>query len=330
MSKLEETLKNIKKRFGAESIMTSKDYKELKIDVISTGLISLDIALGRGGIPKGRISEIFGKESSGKSTLSLMIIAEAQKQNEAVALIDAEMAFDPEYARSLGVDTEKLIISQPKNGEEGLEIVEELVRSKNLGVIVVDSVSALVPKKEIEGEMGDAQMGLQARLMSQAMRKLTGITSKANTAIIFINQIRMKLGNAWGSPETTSGGLALKFYSSLRLELKRGKQLIKDNKHVGNVIHFRVIKNKIAPPYKTCDLEMYDDEVGFNIASDLFLSATQFGLIHKTGNTWFLNEKKLGVGISNAMQNINRVELKKLIIDKWKANNKISNVKINN
>jgi len=312
---LSDTLKSIQKRFGNDSIMTSKDYKDIKVDVVPTGLLSLDIALGRGGIPKGRITEIYGAESSGKSTLSLMIMAQAQKMGNNVALVDVEMAFDQDYAKKLGINVEKLVISQPNSGEEALEIVEELVKSNDVGVIVVDSVAALVPRREIEGEMGDAQMGLQARMMSQAMRKLTNVISKTNTSVIFLNQTRMKLGIMFGSPVTTSGGMALKFYSSIRVELKRGKQILKDGQHSGNIVHLKVIKNKVAPPFKTCDVEMLDDEIGFSINSDLFNLAQKYEIVRKEGNTWYLGKEKLGVGVKSAMENIDQDKLRGLIIE---------------
>ena len=314
---LSDTLKKIKSEFGNESIMTSKDYKDIKVDVIPTGLLSLDIALGRGGIPKGRITEIYGAESSGKSTLSLMIMAQAQKMGDNVALIDVEMAFDQDYAKKLGIDVDKLVISQPNSGEQALEIVERLVNSGDIGVIVIDSVAALVPMREVEGNYGDAQMGLQARMMSQAMRKLTNVISKTNTSVIFLNQTRMKLGIMFGSPITTSGGMALKFYTSIRVELKRGKQILKDGQHSGNIVHLKVVKNKIAPPFKTCEIEMLDDEIGFSINSDLFNLAQKYEIVRKEGNTWYLGKEKLGVGLKNAMENIDQDKLRGLIIEKY-------------
>jgi len=320
---LDETLKTIKKRFGKGSIMTEGDYKTLDIDSISTGLLSLDLALGIGGIPRGRITEIFGKESSGKSTLSLMAIAELQKKGGTAALIDVEHAFDPEYAKKLGVDMDKLVTSQPNCGEEALEIVEELVKSDEIGLIVVDSVAALVPKREIDGDYGDSHMGLQARMMSQAMRKLTGVVSDKNTAIVFINQVRMKLGIMFGSPETTSGGMALKFYSSVRIELRRGKQIKNGTENIGHVIHIKVIKNKVAPPFKSCEVQMLNDEIGFSISSDLFAMGQKYELITQSGNTWSYKDKKLGVGISNAMENINKEEVKKEVLRLWHSKKNI-------
>jgi len=323
-----KTLEDIKKEFGNDSIMTSKDYKDIKVDVVSTGLLSLDIALGRGGIPKGRITEIYGAESSGKSTLSLMIMAQAQKMGDNVALIDVEMAYDKDYAQKLGVNTDKLAVSQPTSGEQALEIIDRLVKSKDVGVVVVDSVAALVPMRELEGDYGQAQMGVQARMMSQACRKLTSIIAKTNTAVIFLNQTRMKLGIQFGSPITTSGGMALKFYTSIRLELKRGKQILKDGKHIGNIIHLKVVKNKVAPPFKTCEIEMLDDEIGFSISSDLFSMAQQYGLVSKEGNTWSMGKEKLGVGIKNAMNNIDQDKLRKLIIERWDLQQKLTQKKI--
>ncbi len=292
-------VEQIKSRFGEGSIMKLKEAKKMVVDVIPTGCFSLDLALGVGGVPRGRIIEIFGQEMTGKSTLALHIIAQTQKKGGTAAYIDAEHALDPEYAKKIGVKIDDLLISQPSCGEEALEIVETLVRSNGVDVIVVDSVAALTPQKEIEGEMGDSQMGLQARLMSQALRKLTGIISKTKTAVIFINQVRMKIGVFFGNPETTTGGLALKFYSSVRVELRRSAQIKKGEQIVGNRVKAKVVKNKVAPPFRVCEFEIMYDE-GISWAGDLLSLGAKYGLIKKAGNTLNYGENKLGVGWENA------------------------------
>jgi len=323
MSNLDEVIKTIQKKFGMGSIITVKDYKKMNVETISTGLISLDLALGVGGIPRGKITEIFGKEMSGKSSLSLMIIAQAQKKNNKAALIDVEHSFDLDYAKRLGVNTDDLIVSQPDNGEQALEIVEALVKSEEVAVVVIDSVAALVPKKELEGDYGDAQMGSMARMMSQGMRKLMGVIAKTNTSVIFLNQIRMKLGVLWGNPETTTGGVALKYYSSVRIELKKSKQIKKDGVHIGYVVNAKVVKNKVAPPFKNCVLEMLDDEDGFSIKGDVFSMGQKYDLITKVGNTWYYGKEKLGVGILNAIQNVNEKKLRKEILEAWHKQNNL-------
>ncbi|MCD4693996.1 recombinase RecA, partial [bacterium] len=291
-----------------------------------TGCLSLDLALGVGGIPRGRIIEIFGPETSGKTTLAQHIIAEAQKRGGVAAFIDAEHALDPDYAKKIGVKISDLLISQPDTGEQALEILETLVRSNAVDVVVVDSVAALVPKKEIEGDMGDSQMGLQARLMSQALRKLTGAVSKSNTIVIFINQIRQKIGVFFGNPEVTTGGTALKFYSSVRIEVRRAAQIKQAERIIGNRVKAKVVKNKVAAPFRTCEFDIMYNE-GISIAGDLIDSGVAFGVIIKSGNTYTFEDTKLGVGRENARkflrQNIKIIrEVRKKILDEVKIKEK--------
>ncbi len=275
----------IEKQFGKGSIMKLGDEKKVDIDVIPTGALSLDLALGVGGVPKGRIIEIYGPESSGKTTLAIHILAEAQKKGEAVAFIDAEHAFDSAYAKNIGLDIENLYISQPDFGEQALEILETLVRSAAFGVIVVDSVAALTPRAEIEGEMGDSHMGLQARLMSQALRKITAIASKANTTIIFLNQLRMKIGVMFGNPETTTGGNALKFYSSVRMDIRQKDKILKDGEVIGHSRKVKVVKNKVAPPFKEATFDMIYP-MGIDKESSILDAAVQTKIVEKAG-AWF-------------------------------------------
>jgi recombination protein RecA len=261
--------------------------------------LSLDLSLGVGGVPRGRIIEIFGPEASGKTTLAQHIVAEVQKQGGIAAFVDAEHALDPDYAKRIGVNVKDLLISQPDTGEQALEIVETLVRSNAVDVLVVDSVAALVPQKEIEGEMGDQHMGLQARLMSQALRKLTGVTSKTKTVVIFINQVRQKIGVFFGNPEVTTGGTALKFYSSVRIEVRRAAQIKQAEKIIGNRVKCKVVKNKVAAPFRTCEFDIMYNE-GISIAGDLLDLGTAYNVIKKSGNSYSFGDTKLGVGRENA------------------------------
>lgn len=294
-----EAMQQIKSRFGEGSIMKLGDTDTLDVEAITTGCLSLDIALGIGGVPRGRIIEVYGPESSGKTTLAQHIVAEAQKRGGVAAFIDAEHALDPEYAKKIGVNIKELLISQPDTGEQALEITETLVRSGGVDVIVIDSVAALVPKAEIEGEMGDSHMGLQARLMSQALRKLAGIVHKSKTTVIFINQIRMKIGVFFGNPETTTGGNALKFYASVRIEVRRAAQIKQADKIIGNRVNAKIVKNKIAPPFKTCEFDIMYNE-GISIAGDLLDEGVKYNVITKAGNSYSFGETKLGVGRETA------------------------------
>jgi recombination protein RecA len=288
-------IKEIQTKFGDEAIMTFGAGKQAPIPSISTGSIGLDAALGVGGLPKGRIVEIYGPESSGKTTLALHTIAEAQKKGGIAAFVDAEHALDPEYARRLGVKLDELLISQPDTGEQALEIVESLVRSGNVDVIVVDSVAALTPKDEIEGDMGQAQMGKQARLMSQALRKLTAITAKSKTIIIFINQIRMQLGVMFGNPETTTGGKALKFYTSVRLDIRRIASIKKGDEVVGGRVRVKVVKNKVAAPFKTTEFDLLYNE-GISREGELLALGEKYDLIQKSGSSYKMGDIQLGRG----------------------------------
>ena len=293
---LEETIEEINRRFGQGTIMKLKEIRPVEVDAVPTGSISLDMALGAGGVPRGRVIEIYGPESSGKTTLSLHILAEAQKKKGVGAFVDAEHALDPDYARRIGVNVDDLLISQPNSGEQALQIVETLARSGKVDVIVVDSVAALVPQAEIAGEMGDFQIGLQARLMSQALRKLSGIISKTKTVVIFINQTRMKVGVRFGSPETTPGGLALKFYASVRINLRRIAQIKHGDEIIGSRIKAKLVKNKVAPPFKTTEFDVYYNE-GISRVADLINTGVRSGVIKKSGSWLQYGEKKIGQGM---------------------------------
>lgn len=293
---LQEAVDEIKQRFGEGAIMKLKEVRAVDVDVISTGSISIDLALGVGGVPRGRVIEIYGPEGGGKTTLALHILAEAQKAGGVGAFIDAEHALDPDWARKIGVNIEELLISQPDSGEQALQIVETLVKSGEVDVIVVDSVAALVPQTEIDGEVGEFQIGLQARLMSQACRKLSGIISKTKTVVIFLNQIRMKIGVMWGNPETTPGGLALKFYASVRIELRRIAQIKHGEEIIGNRIKAKIVKNKVAAPFKIAEFDIYYNE-GISKFSDIINIGLKDGVIKKAG-TWLQFENtKLGQGM---------------------------------
>ena len=296
---LDLAISQIEKQFGQGSIMRMGEDSIVKIESISTGSISLDAALGIGGIPRGRITEIYGPESSGKTTLTLHIIAEAQKSGGYAAFIDAEHAMDPEYAKKLGVDIDNLLISQPDTGEQALDITETLVRCGAVDLFVFDSVAALVPKAELDGDMGDSHMGLQARLMSQALRKLTGSVSKSKTSVIFINQIRHKIGVMFGSPETTTGGNALKFYASVRLDIRRIGQIKEGDQVVGNRTRVKVVKNKVAPPFKNTEFDIMYGE-GISYEGDLLDLAVQADIVNKMGAWYSYNKEKIGQGRENA------------------------------
>ena len=298
---LDMALKQIEKQFGKGSIMKLGEGAAQKLDAIPSGSLALDVALGIGGYPKGRVVEIYGPESSGKTTMSLHAIAEAQKKGGSAAFIDAEHALDPNYARALGVDIEELLLSQPDTGEQALEIAEALVRSGAVDIVVIDSVAALVPKAEIEGEMGDSHIGLQARLMSQALRKLSGAISKSNTIAIFINQIREKVGVMFGNPEVTPGGRALKFYASVRLEVRRAETLKQGNDMVGNKTRLKVVKNKVAPPFKQAMVDIMYGE-GISKEGEILDIGSDLDIVEKSGSWYSYKEERLGQGRENAKQ----------------------------
>lgn len=293
------TLDKIEKDFGKGAIMKLGDRPVVSLETIPTGALSLDVALGVGGVPRGRIVEIYGPESSGKTTLTLNIVAEAQKSGGIAAFIDAEHALDPEYAARIGVNTEELLVSQPDTGEQALEICEQLVRSGAVDVIVIDSVAALVPKAEIDGEMGDSHMGLQARLMSQALRKLTAIVGKTRTTVIFINQLRQKIGVMYGNPETTTGGNALKFYCSVRMDIRRIETLKKDGEDIGNRVKVRVVKNKVAPPFKLAEFDILFGQ-GISSIGCVIDVAADLGVITKAGTWYSYEDQKMGQGRDKA------------------------------
>ncbi len=296
---LEMALSAIERQFGKGSIMKLGQSKAMKVEFVPTGSLALDLALGVGGYPRGRIIEIYGPEASGKTTLSMHAVAQAQSRGGLAAFVDAEHAFDPEYAKRLGINTDELLISQPDTGEQALEIVETLVRSNAVDIIVIDSVAALVPKVEIEGEMGDTHVGLQARLMSQALRKLSGIVSKTKTVVIFINQLRMKIGVMFGNPETTPGGMALKFYSSIRIDIRRIQQLKYRDEVVGNRTKIKIVKNKVAPPFRQVEFDIMYGQ-GISRASEVLELGAKYGIFSKSG-TWILyGNEKLGQGKESA------------------------------
>lgn len=298
---LDIAMQQIEKDFGKGAIMRLGEKVDADIPAISTGAISLDIALGVGGIPRGRVTEIFGQESSGKTTIALHILAEAQKAGGQVAFIDAEHAVDPNYAKNLGVKIEDMLVSQPDTGEQALEIAESLIRSNAVDVVVIDSVAALVPKAELEGDMGESVMGLQARLMSQALRKLTGYISKSKTSAIFINQVREKIGVFFGNPETTPGGRALKFYSSVRLEVRRIEGLKSGSELIGNKVRVKVVKNKVAPPFKETELNIYYGK-GVSRESSLINAALQYKILDKKGSYIQYGSNSIGQGLDNTME----------------------------
>ena len=319
---LKLAIDKIEKDFGKGSIMKLGDKTTVNVDAIPTGALALDVALGIGGIPRGRIIEIYGPESSGKTTLAQHIVAECQKKGGIAAFVDAEHALDPEYAKNLGVDIDELLISQPDTGEQALDITEELVRSGAVDIVVVDSVAALVPKAEIEGTMEDQQMGLQARLMSKALRKLTGVIGKTNTTVIFINQLRQKIGVMYGNPETTTGGNALKYYASIRMEIKRVESLKGDGEDVGNHVRVRVLKNKVAPPFRTAEFDIIFGK-GISKTGNILDVAVNLGIVNKAGAWFSYNDVKLGQGREKSKEFLDaNVELKdeieKLVREKLK------------
>ncbi len=312
----------IKEKFGDGSIMRLGEAKKSNVDVVPTGCLSLDLAVGVLGVPRGRIIEIYGPEASGKTTLAQHIIAEVQKQGGLAAFIDAEHALDPDYAKKIGVNVDEMLISQPDNGEQALDIVETLVRSNAVDVIVVDSVAALTPKAEIEGEMGDSHMGLQARLMSQALRKLTSVVSRTKTVVIFINQIRQKIGIVFGNPETTTGGMALKFYCSIRIEVRRSAHIKMGERIIGNRVKVKIVKNKVAAPFRTCEFDIMYNE-GISLVGDLLDLGTEFEVIKKSGNSYSYGTEKLGVGRENAKNALRELpdmhkKIREDIIARWK------------
>jgi recombination protein RecA len=324
---LEQVMSEIEKQFGKGAVMKLGDENRREIDTVSSGSLSLDIALGIGGYPKGRIIEIYGPESSGKTTFALHAIAEAQKAGGRAAFIDAEHSLDPKYAEKLGVNINELLLSQPDNGEQALEIAEALVRSGAIAIVVIDSVAALVPQAEIEGEMGDSHIGLQARLMSQALRKLSGVISKTNTTAIFINQLREKVGVMFGSPETTPGGRALKFYSSIRLDIRRSEQIKSGTDIVGNKTTVKVVKNKMAPPFKVCTVDIMYGE-GVSLEGEIVDLAAEANIIEKSGAWYAYNGEKVGQGKENVKEFLkNNVELRNELVTKVRDFYSINNNK---
>ncbi len=317
---LDEAIEEIRQRFGEGAIMKLAGVRPVDVDVIPTGTISLDLALGVGGVPRGRVIEIFGPESSGKTSLALHILAEAQRKGGVGAFVDAEHALDPDYAKKIGVNTDDLLISQPDSGEQALQIVETLIRSKAIDIIVIDSVAALTPKAEIEGEIGDQHIGRQARLMSQALRMLSGVVAKTKTSVIFLNQTRMKIGILWGNPETTPGGMALKFYSSVRIKLNRIAQIKQRDEIVGSRIKAKIVKNKVAAPFKTAEFDIYWNE-GISKSADLINTGLNYGVIKKAGSWYQYGAKKIGQGVSGVREFLKEnpkaeEEIKKAIMEK--------------
>lgn len=310
---LKLTMDKIEKDFGKGSVMMMNEKTDLQMEVVSTGSIGLDTALGIGGLPRGRVVEVYGPEASGKTTIAIHVIAEAQKKGGMCAIIDAEHAFDSSYAQKLGVDVDNLLISQPDYGEQGLEIADRLILSGALDVVVIDSVAALVPKGELEGEMGDSKMGLQARLMSQALRKLTATISKTNTICIFINQLREKIGVMFGNPETTTGGNALKFYASVRLDIRRVSQIKDGDEAVGNRVKVKVVKNKVAPPFRSAEFDIIFGE-GISKTGEIIDMGVELGIVQKSGSWFSYNSDKLGQG---------RDAVKQLLIDNPELANEI-------
>ena len=325
---LKETLSEIEKHFGKGTVMRMGDRENIDIPSVSTGSLGLDIALGIGGLPKGRVVEIFGPESSGKTTLTLQAIAECQKAGGTAAFIDAEHALDPSYAKKLGVNVDELLLSQPDTGEQALEVTDMLVKSKGIDLIVVDSVAALTPRAEIEGEMGDHHVGLQARLMSQALRKITGNIQRSNAMVIFINQIRMKIGVMFGNPETTTGGNALKFYSSVRLDIRRIGAVKEGDEVIGNETRVKVVKNKVSPPFKQAEFQIMYGK-GINVDGEILEFGQKLGLIEKSGAWYSYNGEKIGQGKINASNFLGEntkiktallKEIRKSYLDKKKSN----------
>ncbi len=319
---LQEAVDEIKQRFGEGAIMKLRDARAVDVDVVPTGSLSLDLALGVGGVPRGRVVEIFGPESSGKTTLALHILAEAQKKGGVGAFIDAEHALDPDYSKRIGVNIDDLLISQPDSGEQALQIVESLIKSGEIDVIVVDSVAALVPRAEIAGEMGEFQIGLQARLMSQALRKLSGILAKTKTVLIFLNQTRMKIGIMFGNPETTPGGLALKFYASVRIDLRRIAQIKQKDEVIGSRVKAKIVKNKVAPPFKIAEFDIFYNE-GISYYGDVLSAGVKAEIIKKAGSWLQFENDKLGQGVEASKEFLRAnpkitEKIKELLLRSWR------------